>query len=87
MSWRKVKFRNWTFEVDLDATQESFEMKSKGSADDCSCDYCKNYREQRESIFPEEVKILFQEVGIDFTKENEVSEVYEMENGLHNYHG
>ncbi len=56
---REIVFRNWKFEVDSELTRKSYEMKLKGSADDCICEYCKNFREQRESVFPREIKTLF----------------------------
>ncbi len=87
MFMHKVDFRDWEFEVDLKATQESYVMKSTGDADGCSCEYCKNYREQRELIFPEEIKALFNKLNIDLNKEQEISEYLELENGLHKYIG
>lgn len=84
---RKVKFRNWEFEVDLELTRKSFANKLNGSSDTCSCDYCKNFREQRESIFPKEIRILFEDLGVNFRKEEYLCEIDQLENGLLNYIG
>ncbi len=87
MFMREVVFRNWKFEVDSELTRKSFANESNGASDTCNCDYCKNFREQRESIFPEEIRILFIELGIDFRKEGDATEICKLENGLHNYIG
>ncbi|MEJ7862227.1 MAG: hypothetical protein WKF90_11415 [Pyrinomonadaceae bacterium] len=87
MSMRKVKFRNWEFEVDLELTRKSFANKLNGSSDTCSCDCCKNFREQRESIFPKEIRILFEDLGVNFRKEEYLCEIDQLENGLLNYIG
>lgn len=87
MFMREVIFRDWRFEVDSELTPKSFANELNGSSDTCSCEYCKNFREQRENAFPEEIRILFENLGIDYKKEEEVSEVYQLENGLHNYSG
>ncbi len=84
---REVVFRDWKFEVDSELTRKSYEMILKGSANDCICEYCKNFREQRERIFPEELKKFFKELSIDLNKEEEVSEYDKLENGLHLYIG
>ena len=84
---RKVDFRDWIFEVDFELTKKTFEIENGGSSDTCECGYCKNFREQRELAYPKEIQTLFENLGIDLTKENEVSEVYQLENGLHNYLG
>jgi hypothetical protein len=84
---RKIAFKSWIFEVDSELTQKAYAMKSIGSADECSCEYCENYRNQRKSVFPEEIHNLFAELGIDYKKEDEVSEYVKLENGLHKYVG
>jgi len=84
---REVVFRSWKFEVGSELTQKSYQMKSNGSADECVCEYCKNFREQRDSIFPEEIKNLLKELSIDLNKEEEISEYVKLENGLHLYVG
>lgn len=84
---REVVFRNWKFEVDSELTRKTYEKELKGSSDDCVCEYCENYRLQRENVFPQEAKVLFEDLGIDYRKEVEVSEYGDIEKGLPKYIG
>ncbi len=79
---REVVFKDWKFEVDFELTQRAYEKQSIGSSDDCVCDNCENFRLQRETIFPEEIKALFEKLGIDFRKEVEVNGYGEIEKGI-----
>ena len=38
-------------------------------ADSCDCLYCRNFAEQRQTIYPEELKTLLDRLGADPTKE------------------
>ncbi|MEO8071952.1 MAG: hypothetical protein ABI686_01780 [Acidobacteriota bacterium] len=87
MSLQKIKFRDWEFEIDCDLTKKSYEMKLFGSADHCPCRYCKNYLVQRSLIFTEEIKKLLNDLGIEISKEDDVTEYVKLENGLHKYIG
>jgi len=83
----QVKFRDWELFADKELTGKTYEELELSSADSCTCDYCKNFVEQREQIFPDEVKELLSNLGIDYKKEIEVSEFGKLENGLHYYSG
>ncbi|WP_181306524.1 hypothetical protein [Rufibacter sp. XAAS-G3-1] len=82
-----ISFRDWKLNADKELTAQTYLEFEHSSAESCGCDYCKNFVEQREQIFPEEVKKLFSNLGIDFKKEIEVSEFAKLENGLHYYSG
>ncbi len=71
MSMRKVKFRGWEFEVDFELTKKTYAHVIGGFSENCDCKYCLNYHPQRDEIFPEEIKILFENLGIDYYKESE----------------
>ncbi|MDQ6470899.1 hypothetical protein RB619_09620 [Flavobacterium sp. LHD-80] len=82
-----VQFKNWKFEVDRSLTIETYAGIVSGGAVSCSCNDCKNYVESREYIFPEEVKILFLNLGIDYKKEVEILSYQILPNGLHHIAG
>lgn len=84
---RKVKFRNWIFEVAFELTKKTFEIEKSGSSETCKCGYCHNFRQQKENAYPQEIQTLFEKLGIDFKNDCEVSQIYQLENGLHNYLG
>jgi len=87
MKETQVSFRDWELFAERESTAQTYVELELSSAESCRCDYCKNFVEQRERIFPDEVKELFAKLGIDYKKEIEVSEFAKLENGLHFYSG
>ena len=93
MSWRKVKFRTWEFEVNSELTRATYAKVSGGFSEGWDCNYCLNYYAQKDKIFPEEIKSLFENVGIDYHKESEcissfsISEFSDVEEYLNKLHG
>ena len=69
-----IKYRDWEFETDFDFNKNSYANFIESGADECSCSYCKNFVANRENAFPEEVKSLFVQLGINYQKESEVCE-------------
>ena len=69
-----VNFREWIFEVDYKKTEQTYKSVSVGSSENCDCGYCVNFFKQRSTIYPNEVKDLFNNLGIDYTKEAEIYE-------------
>ena len=68
-----ITYKGWEFAVDRQLTEETYQGVLNGGADACGCDNCKNYVASRESIFPNEVKALFQSLGMDYRKEVEIA--------------
>lgn len=82
-----VKFKDWKFEVDKALTVETYSRVAKGGAESCLCSDCENYIQNREKVFPEEVKSLFSDLGIDYNKEVEILSYQILPNGLHHIAG
>lgn len=82
-----VKFRDWILTVDQNATQLTYASVVNGSAEDCKCDDCKNYVDCRAEAFPDEIKLLLKQLGIDYKKESEVWRVFKDKDGNHRYNG
>ncbi len=82
-----IDYKDWTFSSDVELTKSAYKRIERGSADICICDNCRNFSTLRDSAYPDEVKKLFQDLGIDYKKEPEVSYFAKQGNGLHYYSG
>lgn len=82
-----VKYKNWEFEVDKELTSQTYQSVMGSGADTCTCDNCKNYVAYREKVFPDEIKKLFIDLGVDFRKEVEITSYEILPNGLHHIGG
>jgi len=49
-----------------------------GGSDICGCNYCKNFSDNKDNIYPDEIKLLFEDLGIDYKKECEVWHYYNL---------
>ncbi|WP_448103621.1 hypothetical protein [Pedobacter panaciterrae] len=82
-----VTFRDWTLTVDYEVTKATYASVVNGSAEDCKCNDCMNYIADRERAFPDEIKLLFDQLGVDYRKESEVWRMYKHKDGMHIYSG
>ena len=82
-----VNFREWVFEVDKVLTKQTYLGVSGSGADTCLCNDCKNYVAYRDHVFPKEIIDLFNELGIDYRKEVEITSWQVLPNGLHHIGG
>ena len=87
MNVTQVTYRDWELYSDKKTTERTYKEFEFSGAESCGCDCCKNFIEQRERVFPNEIKKLFRELGVDYKKEIEVSEFARLENDLHYYNG
>ena len=82
-----IKFRNWELIVDKELTKVAYDKIFIGGPEGCGCNDCKNFLKNRETIYPTEIKNLFNELGIDYKKESEICHYGRLEDGLHYYGG
>ncbi|WP_042220662.1 hypothetical protein [Oceanobacillus manasiensis] len=78
----KIHLFKWLLEVDVGRTKEYY----KQDQELCNCVDCKNYREACTQMDPQ-ITQFFNELGIDPTKPDLLSEFGEEEDGLHLYMG
>ena len=78
-----INYREWVFDCDVQATKEAYGKINVGSAGECMCDYCANFAAQRGNTYPQEILTLFEQLGIDYTKENYVHQLATIENSEH----
>lgn len=83
----KINYRDWIFDCDVEATQRAYESILAGGLEGCSCSGCRNFLEQRKSMFPEEVVYLFDQLGINYKRDAEIYHTARLESGLHLYGG
>ncbi len=82
-----IIFKEWKFIADKVTTQEAYANMSMGRPDSCGCNLCKNFVNNRDNTYPNEIKILLNDLGVDFRKESEICHFYKQDNGLHLYSG
>lgn len=87
MTITNVKYKDWVFEVDREFTKKTYENISMSGADTCICNDCKNYVAYRDNVFPDDILWLFDNLGIDFRKEVEITSFETLSDGLHRIGG
>jgi hypothetical protein len=55
-------------------TRTAYAAMKNGSAERCRCPYCQNFIAQRSTVYPENFRLLLDQLGIDPEKEGEVYE-------------
>jgi hypothetical protein len=85
--YTSIKFKDWDFKVDKDATMNAYTSTKVGSAEDSQTLTGLNFLKQRDQIFPDEIKDLFTSLGINYKKEAEVSHHEALSDGQHLYSG
>lgn len=70
----QINFHDWVLECDVEATREAYSIVEKGSADSCSCNYCKNFVALRDEVFQEGIAELLETLGVDYKKDAETYE-------------
>ena len=85
--YTSVKYKEWEFQVDKEATLTAYSKVKVGSAEESQTLTGLNYAKQRDNIFPEEIKELLVSLGINYKKEAEVSHHEAFEDGQHLYAG
>ncbi len=83
----EITYREWMFDCDVEATRRAYETISAGSVEACECSGCKNFLAQRDSIFPEEIRKLFDELGVNYKRDAEIYHIAQLQPGLHQYGG
>jgi hypothetical protein len=82
-----VRFKRWILDADPFATCAAYSKIQSGGADTCGCNACKNFAASRKTVYPENVRTLFDVLGVDLQKEAEVSHFAKLDSGLHYYGG
>lgn len=82
-----VKFKEWELIVDRELTKLTYDKVAVGGPESRGCNDCKNFTDNKEDIYPEEIKKLFDQLGINFKKESEICHYCRQSDGLYYYGG
>jgi hypothetical protein len=83
----QVVFGRWRLFADREATRQAYTEIRIGGPEECGCCHCRNFAAARNQVYPVEVRRLFEDLGIDFSKEVEVYHTGRRSPGLHHYGG
>jgi hypothetical protein len=75
------------FDCDVAVTRKAYETILAGGVETCECTGCKNFLAQRDTVFPDEVLSLFNDLGVDYKRDTEIYHTALLEPGLHLYGG
>jgi hypothetical protein len=70
-----VKYRDWVLEVDRQETEAVYQQVEKNGTQSCGCDSCQYFETIADEVFPDEVKALLRNLGVDIKKNFEVNDL------------
>ena len=82
-----MRFGEWEYSPDHDATIVAYRRAKLGGADSCGCNGCRNFGAAREHVFPDAFLALLEQLGIDPRKDAEVYHCVRLGPGRHSYSG
>ena len=82
-----VNIGRWNLKCDREATRAAYLGVPLGSLESCGCEDCLNLSAARFQAYPPEAVAIFEQLGIDCSKEAETWRFCRDELGLHNYSG
>ena len=83
----EITFHDWILECDVEATRETYQKVSQGSAEICACVYCKNFAALRDDLFQADFLELLNNLGVDYRKDVEIYHQATLEKEKHLYAG
>ncbi len=81
MSVDIFKYRDWVLEVERAQTETLYKGVSLSGSESCDCGNCKHFLSIKHFLYPDEVKGLFDNLGMDINKEFEVCDFGDEESG------
>lgn len=82
-----MRFGQWEYECDVEATKAAYARTPSGGADECRCTGCENYRRVRDDVFDPRARELLAALGIDYRKESEAYHLTRVRDRVHRYGG
>lgn len=82
-----LNIQNWIVNYDRKETLFAYNQIDIGGPEACGCEPCLNFAAARETIYPKDIREIFDHIGIDYRKESEVFHCNKEDNGLHCYGG
>jgi len=82
-----LQIEPWIVKYDAEATRKRYSHIEIGYPERCGCELCQNFAATREKVYPEEVRRILAQLGIDYTKEAEVAYTCRIRPEWHSYIG
>ncbi len=82
-----LNIQHWIVKYDRRETLLAYSQIDIGGPEACGCEPCLNFAAARETIYPKDIREIFDHIGIDYRKESEVFHCNKEDNGLHCYGG
>jgi len=82
-----IRFGRWVITSDSDATRNAYAQLTAGNPEECACEPCVNFAEQRNKIYPDAALALFESLGIQSNREAEIYHLGRLESGRHLHGG
>jgi hypothetical protein len=79
----ELKVGDQRIRYDQERTLRAYHLIERGGAEECGCNFCRNFIAQRSSAYPKSILNLLEKLGIDFRKEGEIYEIYTMDGRSH----
>jgi hypothetical protein len=70
----QIQLGDQIIRYDRDRTRKAYATMKSASAERCGCSPCRNFIVQRSTVYPENFRLLLDQLGIDPEKESEVYE-------------
>ncbi len=84
---QSVRFGRWEISYDPEATRKAYASVPLGGPEKCGCEACQNFAAARAQVYPAEVLVLFEKLGISPNGEVEVYHLARLAPGRHLYGG
>ncbi|AYL96668.1 hypothetical protein [Mucilaginibacter celer] len=68
-----VKYRDWVFEADSVVNETLYQTVETPGTQSCACEDCQYFESIAAELYPDDVKQLFKQLGIDIKKNFDVS--------------
>jgi len=68
----ELRLGDQVIRYDREATVEAYRHVESGCSDHCSCNQCRNFAKQKDTVYPAEFLSLLQQLGIDPGKDADV---------------
>ncbi len=82
-----VRFARWELECDPEATRAAYAKRPIGAPEECGCQGCRNFAAARHKVYPPEIIILFERLGVTPAREAEICHYGPGPSELHTYGG
>ena len=83
---KALTYESWIIEYDDMFTQQILKNVVSGPQS-CGCGNCKNFILARDKVYPDDLKKLLEQLGIDYQKETEICHFNRIKAGQHFYGG